>query len=273
MPQRSWTLLFGTLCALIIACALARKRSGVKNRSCLLDRKPATHKQALLLDSNMKVTLLHPGVVLIKNALNMEAQLKVARNMFKVGHDQRRWWCESKQQAPKKKQSAVPKAAHLHESDSVETENQQKRWELTGERQGRGRVYDAVESFIGAEELLDLCRTCTECAHALDPMSVPSAYGCMDPVDGSAIPSGPLSASGFPPLTDPTHMLLLLYATEKKLGWHQVPPTCSSSCMSLTPSMPPTCSSSCMLTEPIHMLLLLYGTRITVASMASVTSQ
>ena len=72
------------------------------------------------LSPSAQLEVLRPGLVLIKGALSPAAQLALARAMLTVGHGQRRWW---------------------------KTNSKSGQWELTGQRQGRGRVYDAVGTY------------------------------------------------------------------------------------------------------------------------------
>jgi hypothetical protein len=136
---RAWPLILGTLG--FIFFVIFRRAREVRHSKGL-----CASKTSSLLNPKREVTLLRPGVVHIKYALTMDTQIQVARNMFKVGHDEKRWWCESKQQ-PSKKKIAL---------EGFDGKALLKRWELTGERQGRGRVYDAITNFGGADELLGL---------------------------------------------------------------------------------------------------------------------
>ena len=63
----------------------------------LLARERARHTSQPLLDrSRAVVQVLQPGLVLIRGALPMAAQLRIARDVFEYGHgsQHRRWWSE-----------------------------------------------------------------------------------------------------------------------------------------------------------------------------------
>lgn len=139
------------------------------------------------LSTKMTVMKYKPGLVLLKNALEMETQLQVAKGCFESGHIQRRWWCESisRHVLP----TTTPRDEVNSKGSSRPTE-----WNLTGERQGRGRCYDTVESFVGGEDLSAFARLCGDVAHENDPEM---------------------------PLMEATHLLLLLYSKSRKLGWHR----------------------------------------------------
>ena len=71
-------------------------------------------------------------------------------------------------------------------------------WQLTGERQGRGRVYDQVESFTNGSRLRDLCADANSFARSHDPTM---------PCDDDALRH--------------THLLCLYYSNPTKFGWHR----------------------------------------------------
>ena len=71
-------------------------------------------------------------------------------------------------------------------------------WQLTGERQGRGRVYDQVESFVNGSRLRDLCADANAFAKQHDPTM---------PCDHDALRH--------------THLLCLYYSNPTKFGWHR----------------------------------------------------
>jgi hypothetical protein len=114
-----------------------------------------------------------PGVVLIRQALAMEEQLWVARCLFEYGHGEKKWWTE-----------CPGKTAH----DTAE------RFELNNQRQGRGRIYDYLSSYLGSSSLRALCRAGAAAARAVDDNM---------------------------PDIDPTHLLTMYYTTNRKLGWHR----------------------------------------------------
>ena len=160
------------------------------------------------------ITVLRPGLVMIKGALDMEAQLRVARDLFETGHGQRRWWAETPMSADggrTREKTAAPTPTHVDDAaddalsavaaadavaaaapsatdcDGDGAPAPAMRWALNAERQGRGRCYDAVESFVGAPALSALCVGLAERSRAAD--------------------------AAMPPIV-PTHLLALLYATE-----------------------------------------------------------
>ena len=57
----------------------------------------ARRLRPLLDRSSARVTVLEPGLVLIRGALPMAAQLRIAADIFEFGHAQRRFWSEEQQ--------------------------------------------------------------------------------------------------------------------------------------------------------------------------------
>ena len=148
--------------AALAGLAWARRRARTRRRPPALAGAPPPD----LLDASAlaRLEVLEPGLVLVRGALGPDAQLWVARELFALGHDGLRWWTDDG--------SA-----------------------LNNSRQGRGRLYDALDSYgPGARALRALCVGLAERARARD----------------AAMPA-----------IAPTHCLALLYASERKLGWHR----------------------------------------------------
>ena len=143
------------------------------------------------LSEHMKAIEIKPGLVLLKGALDMTAQLDLCRAMFEVGHGDRKWWTLNDSPhglaltTPRGAGAPAPAPEHV-------------RWQLTGERQGRGRYYDAVENFgPRAGAVARLAERCARLARGL-------------PRHGASMPT-----------FEATHLLLLFYATGRRLGWHR----------------------------------------------------
>jgi hypothetical protein len=121
--------------------------------------------------NHMQLEVLAPGLVILRNALCMELQLLLAQDIFEYGHQKRKWW-------------------------ELTKVNKQDRWMLNNHRQGRGRIYDALHSYPGADGLLrQVCLDSVALARSLDP--------------------------AMPAMDCPTHLLVLYYTTNRKLGWHR----------------------------------------------------
>ncbi|KAJ1461886.1 hypothetical protein M885DRAFT_507069 [Pelagophyceae sp. CCMP2097] len=98
---------------------------------------------AFTLPSAAAVSVVLPGVVLIRGALDMEQQLWVTRAACDVGHARGRWWGD----------------------DGL----------LNNHRQGRGRVYDSLGAFgdhrAGLEAVCAAVVSAAECAGGVPPGS------------------------------------------------------------------------------------------------------
>ena len=152
-----------------------------------------------LLNMAAEVTLLRPGIVLIKRALLVEAQQRVLENVLATGHGQRRWWCrvrrDARRDGPRRGDGPPRRAEERRSDDDGGGEGEEGwRWALTGERQGRGRVYDAVGNFAGGDALLELCRDCVRCCRAIEPPPQAQAQAKQATASASGGRTGPCRA-------------------------------------------------------------------------------
>ena len=83
-------LLGSAAMAMSVAAAVLEYR---RRRRRHLRRGHPSGEVGSLLNMAAEVTLLRPGIVLIKRALPAEAQKRVLEYVLATGHGQRRWWC------------------------------------------------------------------------------------------------------------------------------------------------------------------------------------
>jgi hypothetical protein len=120
-----------------------------------------------VLNEPLVVQVIMPGLVHIPRAIPMAMQIHIVNEVLKHGHSSRKIW----KQDPK---------------TNV--------WELNNLRQGRGRIYDAIDKYGSVSSLLQsLTETLVRRAQVADP-TMPSI--CI------------------------THLLTMYYTTPTKLGWH-----------------------------------------------------
>lgn len=243
--------------SVVVAVYIAKTRKRQRNKSRLAKKEGEPSKEgypggvppgARLLSPHVQPVVLEPGLVLLKGALTLEAQLLVARDMLVCGHGQRRFWCqgESRNGLPTTTPRGPPRREKAHargrEAPTGRSPGESMaaaplEWQLTGERQGRGRVYDALGSFPAHEALAALCRDCVDLCGRLPGAHMPGAMpGALTATStaslgreekahhtgssGATVEGGAVEAVGGVRY-EATHLLLLYYALERKLGWHR----------------------------------------------------
>jgi alkylated DNA repair dioxygenase AlkB len=120
-----------------------------------------------VLNESLVVRVIMPGLVHITHAIPMAIQIQIVDEVLKHGHSSRKLW----------KQDLKTNV-----------------WELNNLRQGRGRIYDAIDKYGSVSSLLQsLTETLVSRAQVADP----------------TMPSIRI-----------THLLTMYYTTPTKLGWH-----------------------------------------------------
>lgn len=119
--------------------------------------------------SSSRCSLLAPGLVLMRGALSPHLQQLITRSILEFGERDRKWWKKEKI-------------------------NKKEEWKLNNFRQGRGRIYDRMESFPCQDMLRKVCLESVRKARCLDKWM---------------------------PDMIPTHLLVLFYTSARKLGWHR----------------------------------------------------
>ena len=126
----------------------------------------------LLSPSMIPGIVLKDGLVLLRQCITPEMQVKLASISLKYGHGAQKFW----------------------QVCSHDKENCTATLQLNNERQGRGRIYDAVSNYPSGDYLTNLCRELTDAARLVDPTM---------------------------PSIEPTHLLTMYYTTSRHLGWHR----------------------------------------------------
>ena len=142
---------------------------------------PRSSSSLLQNPSNKKKTaVIKPGLVILKGILPLETQIKLANIAFEYGYKEGRFY------EPKTTSTTTT-------TTQTNTDGSGGGGVLNNARQGRGRIYDSLDSYPSSAYMRELAHQiiCEARRH-----------------DGEM------------PNLDPTHLLTMYYTTGRHLGWH-----------------------------------------------------